>query len=95
MSGTLLGTALSGLAAFQRSLETTSHNISNVNTDGYTRQRTELSARPAQYTGAGFIGKGVDISNITRNYDQFVTNQLRSSTSLQRNYQWGRPRTCK
>lgn len=81
MSGSLLGTALSGLAAFQRSLETTSHNISNVNTDGYTRQRTELAARPAQFTGAGYIGKGVNISNISRNYDQFVTNQLRSSTS--------------
>ncbi|MDD2758943.1 MAG: flagellar basal body protein, partial [Methylomonas sp.] len=45
----LLDTALSGLAAFQRSLETTSNNISNVNTEGYSRQRTELATRPGQY----------------------------------------------
>jgi flagellar hook-associated protein 1 FlgK len=81
MSGTLLGTAISGLAAFQRSLETTSHNISNVNTEGYSRQRAELATRPAQFTGAGYIGKGVNVTNISRSYDQFVTNQLRSSTS--------------
>ena len=38
----ILGTALSGLMAFQRSLDTTSHNIANVNTDGYSRQRVNL-----------------------------------------------------
>ena len=38
----ILGSALSGLMAFQRSLDTTSHNIANVNTDGYSRQRVEL-----------------------------------------------------
>ncbi len=81
MSNTLLSTALSGLAAFQRSLETTSHNIVNVNTDGYSRQRTELATRPAQFTGSGYLGQGVDVEKITRTYDQFVTNQLRSSTS--------------
>lgn len=77
----ILGTAVSGLMAFQRSLDTTSHNIANVNTEGYSRQRTELETRPARFTGAGYVGQGVDIANITRSYDQFVTKQLRSSTS--------------
>jgi flagellar hook-associated protein 1 len=80
MSG-ILGTALSGLVAFQRSLDTTSHNIANVNTDGYSRQRVELNARPAEFTGGGYIGQGVDIATVTRSYDQFITNQLVSSTS--------------
>lgn len=81
MSLGILGTALSGLAAFQRSLETTSNNISNANTDGYSRQRVELATRPEQYTGAGYVGNGVDVANITRSYDQFITSQVRSSTS--------------
>ncbi len=81
MSAGLLDTALTGLAVFQRSLETTSHNIANVNTEGYNRQRAELATMPAEYSGAGFIGNGVKLSNITRAYDEFITTQLRSSTS--------------
>lgn len=77
----ILGNALSGLTAFQRSLETTSNNISNANTEGYSRQRVELATRPEQFTGNGYMGNGVDVANITRSYDQFITNQLRSSTS--------------
>ena len=81
MAGGLLGTAVTGLKAFQRSLETTSHNISNVNTEGYSRQRVELGTAPAQKTPAGYLGTGVSINNIARSYDQFITTQLRSSTS--------------
>lgn len=81
MTISILDTALSGLTAFRRSLETTSNNISNVNTEGYSRQRVELSTRPEQYTGAGYLGTGVNIADITRSYDQFVTGQVRSSTS--------------
>ncbi|MCK5831549.1 MAG: flagellar hook-associated protein FlgK [Methylococcales bacterium] len=81
MAGGMLGIAVSGLMAFQRSIETTSHNISNVNTEGYSRQRVELDARLPTYTGGGYIGAGVDITNIARTYDQFINGQLRSSTS--------------
>jgi flagellar hook-associated protein 1 len=80
MSG-ILGTAMSGLMAFQRSLDTTSHNIANVNTDGYSRQRVEFSARLPQFTGGGYIGQGVDVATVTRSYDQFITNQLTSTAS--------------
>ena len=81
MSIGILNTALSGLAAFQRSLETTSNNIANVNTEGYSRQRTELATRPEQYTSGGYLGTGVNVVNITRSYDQFITSQVRASTS--------------
>ncbi len=77
----LLGTALSGLMAFQRALDTTSHNIANVNTDGYSRQHVELGARLPEHTGAGYIGQGVDVTAVSRSYDQFVTSQLTSSSS--------------
>jgi len=81
MSIGLLNTALSGLAAFQRSLETTSNNISNVNTEGYSRQRAELATRPEQFLGGNFVGTGVSVANIARSYDQFITGQVRSSNS--------------
>jgi flagellar hook-associated protein FlgK len=80
MSG-LLATSLSGLMAAQRSLETVQHNISNVNTDGYSRQRVEQGASAAQFTGDGYIGQGVTVTNVTRSYDQFINKQLISSLS--------------
>ena len=81
MANGILSTAVSGLMAFQRSIETTSHNIANVNTEGFSRQRVESVAKSSQYTGSGYIGTGVEVTNITRSYDQFISGQLRSSTS--------------
>lgn len=81
MAGGILGIASSGLMAFQRSLETTSHNIANVDTEGYSRQRVDLATNPAQFMGSGYVGTGVHIANISRSYDQFINSQLRSSTS--------------
>lgn len=81
MSIGILSSALSGLTAFQRSLETTSNNISNVNTEGYSRQRAELTSLPEQYTGSGYMGSGVRVDNVMRSYDQFISGQVRSSTS--------------
>ena len=80
MSG-LLATSLSGLMAAQRSLETVQHNISNVNTDGYSRQRVEQGTKLAQFTGDGYIGQGVNVTNVSRSYDQFINKQLSSSLS--------------
>ncbi len=77
----ILSTGVSGLLAFQRALATTSHNISNVNTEGYSRQRTNLATRIPEPTGAGFIGTGVKVSSIERMYDQFLSEQLRTYTS--------------
>lgn len=81
MTSGVLGTAITGLQAFQRSLETTSHNIANANTEGYSRQRVELATNKPEYTGGGYLGTGVHVSNISRSYDQFINTQLRSSSS--------------
>lgn len=78
---TVLNSAISGLLVSQRSLATISHNISNVHTEGYSRQRVELSSRDAQYIGVGYIGNGSQVSSIERISDQFINSQLRSSTT--------------
>lgn len=72
--------AISGLTAAKTALSTVSHNIVNVDTDGYSRQRTEFLTRtPIQFGGA-FVGQGVDANTITRVANQFVTDQLRRDT---------------
>jgi len=77
----ILRTGVSGLLAFQRGLATTSQNIANAATEGYTRQRIELSAREPQGFGNGFVGRGVDVTSIVRLYDMFAVAQLRAANS--------------
>ncbi len=81
--GDILGNGVSALLAFQRSLATVSHNISNVNTPGYTRQRTDLSTLPPQFTGAGYIGTGVQVTGIERVYDSFLNRQVTTNTAAE------------
>jgi flagellar hook-associated protein 1 FlgK len=77
----LLSTAVSALSAYSRGLETTSHNIANVATDGYSRQRVLYGTRQAQAHGNGWIGTGVNATSIERVYDQFLGLQYRITTS--------------
>ena len=83
----LLGTAASGLLTFQRAIGVAGHNIANANTEGYTRQRVELGTREPSFTGQGYIGNGVQVKSIDRLYDQFLTSNLRDTTSSSNQYQ--------
>ena len=76
-----LSTAVSGLLAVQRSLATTSHNISNVNTEGYSRQRVENSTRIPEYTGVGYIGTGVKTDTVQRTFNNFIYEQVVTASS--------------
>ncbi len=77
----IFGNGVSALLAFQRALATTSHNVANVNTEGYSRQRTELVTRPPERTSSGFVGSGVEVGAVRRLANQFIEAQLRTSTS--------------
>jgi len=76
-----LSTGVSGLQAFQRALDTTSHNIANIGTDGYSRQRADFVTRPAQALGSGWVGTGVQVSTVQRIYDDLLAQQVRTSSS--------------
>jgi len=76
----MLGTGLSSLRALQRALDTTAHNIANVSTEGYTRQRVDFATRTPQSYGTNWIGSGVDAVQVRRVYDQFLSEQVRSSS---------------
>jgi len=77
----ILSTGISGLRAFQRALDVTSHNIANVSTPGYSRQRVELQTREAERYGSGFLGTGVQVSTVARSYDDLLATQMRGATS--------------
>ncbi len=62
----LLSTGSTALLAFQRALATVSHNVANVATEGYSRQRVNLSAQPGQDLGRGYIGAGVRVDGVQR-----------------------------
>ncbi|MFO7787548.1 MAG: flagellar hook-associated protein FlgK [Halospina sp.] len=78
----LLNTGLTGILSNQKALETTSNNITNANTPGYSRQRADFQSNPSQATGSGYIGQGVNIEDIQRLNDEFINTQLRSDTTL-------------
>lgn len=73
-----LNTGISGMNGAQNALATTSHNISNVNTDHYTRQRVHSNAEYGQ-AGSLNMGLGVNVKNIVRLHDEFVYTRLKSS----------------
>jgi len=64
-------------------LQTAGNNIANVNTEGYSRQKVVLTTVPGQYTGGGYIGKGVAVQTIQRNYDAFLTRQSTLASTIQ------------
>lgn len=75
----MLATGVSALLAYQTALNTTSHNISNANTEGYSRQRVSLSSVAGTGSGVGYIGAGVQVANVGRISDA-------SSVSLLQGY---------
>jgi flagellar hook-associated protein 1 FlgK len=78
----LLNIGLSGLAANKTSLAVTGHNITNVNTPGFSRQETIQATRIPQFSGAGYIGSGTTLVDVRRIYNEFLNTQVRSSTAL-------------
>ncbi|MBD3735856.1 MAG: flagellar hook-associated protein FlgK [Pseudomonas balearica] len=78
----LLNIGLSGLSASKTQLSITGHNVTNVNTPGYTRQDATQATRTPQFSGAGYIGSGTSLVEVRRSYSEFLTAQLRNSTSL-------------
>ena len=70
--------ALSGMNMSQAGMEVASHNIANVNTPGYSRQRLNLETLPTWRRGgaAGQMGTGVTAQNISRFHDEFLTRSI-------------------
>jgi len=75
----LMNSAMSGLGAAQAALNTVSNNIASYNVSGYTRQTTILSAANSTLGAGGWVGNGVTVSSVQREYNAFITNQLNAA----------------
>ncbi|HGK7303505.1 flagellar hook-associated protein FlgK [Stenotrophomonas sp.] len=72
----VLSTGTSALLAFQRALATTSHNVANINTPGYSRQKVDFATADPQNHGYGEVGSGTRITDIRRAADQLAISRL-------------------
>ncbi len=78
----LLSLGVKAMTANYAALQTTGHNISNANVQGYSRQQVELNTSQGQFSGAGFFGKGVDVATVTRSHNAFLTAEATRASSL-------------
>jgi flagellar hook-associated protein FlgK len=69
-----LNVAVRGLFTAQRSLDTVNHNLNNVNTPGFSRQRpVQVASKPmALYDGTGMMGTGSDVISVERVRDEYL-----------------------
>lgn len=81
MGNSIFGISVSGLHAAQAGLLTTSHNIANVNTAGFSRQATLQSASQPNFSGSGFLGSGVSVDTVRRSYSSLLEMQVRDTRS--------------
>jgi flagellar hook-associated protein 1 FlgK len=77
----LLGIGVSALIAQQRALATTSNNVANASTPGYSRQRVALDERSVEQMGTDFVGTGVTTGDTQRITDNLMLEQVRTSTA--------------
>lgn len=74
-----MNVGVSALIANQQALSTTGHNIANVNTKGYSRQTVDMNAQVGQNSGTGYVGRGVQVSTIVRQYDELLGKQANAA----------------
>ncbi len=72
-----LNAARTSLEVNQKAIEIVGNNISNVNTDGYSRQKAVFETYPAVNFGDFFIGQGVKVSDVSRDHDVFIDRQIK------------------
>lgn len=83
----VLDIAKGALLAQEKSMAVTSHNLANVNTPGYSRQKTILEANaPLQFSRIK-IGMGVSVHSIVQYVDQFITRNIYQKTSTLKEYE--------
>jgi flagellar hook-associated protein 1 FlgK len=82
LSGSL-NIALQSMLAEQGAIETTSNNIANVNTPGYSRQRADFAETPPIQIGGITLGTGVKLSDITSLRDAILDRRVNQETQQQ------------
>ena len=70
-----------------KSLDTVSHNVSNVNTEGYSRQEVVQGTRTPEYVPSeGWYGTGVQVTNVVQMVDRLLSARITDKISDQEYY---------
>jgi flagellar hook-associated protein 1 FlgK len=77
----LLNVGARALMANQVALQTAGHNIANVNTAGYSRQTVAFETSVGQNMGSGYIGNGVDVATVARNFSELLNRQAAAAST--------------
>ncbi len=83
----VLSMGVGALFASQASIQTTGSNISNVNTEGYTRRGVRLEEKTSLDYYPGQVGQGVNAKEVFRYFDKFVESAYLDKYTLQRRYE--------
>ncbi|MCH5252751.1 MAG: flagellar hook-associated protein FlgK [Lachnospiraceae bacterium] len=78
--------AKSGMRTYNAALQTTAHNIANIATEGYSRQRTVRSSMVANRTSLLVQGFGVDVSTIVRDRNEYFDTKYQKTMSTYSKY---------
>jgi flagellar hook-associated protein 1 FlgK len=78
----LINIGLTGILGHQSALNTTGNNITNANTPGYSRQEVQFETQAGGNAGAGYIGSGVQITDVRRLANEFLAQQVREDSAL-------------
>lgn len=81
-NGLVIG--LSGLRTHQEALNVIGHNITNVNTTGYSRQRANITSANAQAFGNFMFGAGSNLAQISSVRDKYLDLQITAAISRQK-----------
>ncbi|UFS72409.1 flagellar hook-associated protein FlgK [Geomonas sp. RF6] len=74
--GDIYRVGYAGMAAARTAMEVTGENISNVNTEGYSKQQVNLATRFSIAPSGIDIGTGVEVTAVYRSYDNMLQQQL-------------------
>ena len=84
---TILNIAQGALQANQMAMQTISHNIANVNTPGYTRQKAILDPQSTYTLDRLQFGLGVKVDSVVQFFDAFTTRTIHQNTSTLKEYE--------
>lgn len=84
--GSILSIARSGLLSSQKAIDVSAHNIANATTEGYSRQRVDLSASTPQRLPEGIYGTGVTVRDVERVRDAFLDGNYRTESGSASRY---------
>ena len=83
----MLNIASSAATTFRKALDVSSHNVANVNTEGYSRQRAEIYANSPGIVGNSFNGGGSRVETVQRMYADYIQKQLVSTNASVKGYE--------